>query len=378
MTQSSSEPDKLYRGTPYLEDLQKQLGGTLTEIVQAEVHRFKKVKQNLQTKIKESDGEAPQARKKLKQMPAALRHTGAYVAGPHTLPRGETAHLPLILRKNDGGECVVGHFAVHTMIGGAWQMVGYDGNNGQPEDLRREVHPYEPDDLEHAMGKVDSFMKTIDQVAGGYIQLDEKRSSTSVGAASLVDGNVTSGVEAGLPLEENTAPEPSSSGSESSESTTEKIKSKASRILGASSVEGETLIRNDVGRKNLNSEEVIDRIMQENYRHASPRWFQKLKDNRLNKDGSKTKRWRKFASIATKVYNKMLELDDWDDARTINEFWTILGRYCKKGGIMSKDYCWTTSQKINLDENGRCKLRHQCPKAKLDENRRCKNQSVAK
>lgn len=373
-----SHSSKLYRGTPYLQSLQEQMGTSFNEVVQAEIQRFKSVRQNLKTKIEESDGGAPKARKTLEKLPSALRHTGAFVAGPRTLPRGENTGLPLIVRSNDGSRYVIGYISVHTTIGGTWQMVGYDTNGGTPEVLEKEVVSYEPDDVEHAMGELDSFLQTVDQVAGSYIQLDQKRSSKAVGAAQLMGENLDEvGMDDDLAIgmsESSSSESGNPSGGQSSGGTVmDKINQNARRILGQGQTSGKTLIRSDKGGKALNKREVLDRLKRGKYKHNAPPWYTKLKNNRH----SQKKKWRLFAKIAQQVYNKMRQLDQKGQAKSINAFWMILGKYCLKKGLMNKHYCWETSNKIDPDQNGRCNLREQCPKYKSDDNGRCVNQSVA-
>lgn len=371
-TLMTSSDSTLFRGTPYLDDLQRQLGDTFTKMVQREVQQFQNQQQNIRTAIEERDEGTKRLKKALKQRPSGLRHTGAYVAGPKTLPRGETVQLPLVVRTTDGRECVVGYFVVHTEIGGAWQMVGYESEGGEPTELDQEVLSYEPDDLERAMGEVSTIMNRVDQMAGAYIQLDEKRTSTSVGAASLVDGDVTPGIENELPLETSTSSAGSSSSSSSS-SAAEKFKSNARKVLGVGRRSGETMIRNDNGGKTLSQSEVIKRLKKKNYRDNAPKWFRNIKNKR--EDDPQT--WRKLKRVAKVVFNKMREADDKGDPKTINEFWSILGRACKEQNVVSEDYCWTTHQSINLDRNGRCTKRSGCHRYEAEDNgRKCIHQSV--
>lgn len=381
MSQSS---DPLYRGTPYLEDLSSQLGQEFSEMVRKEIQQFKSRRQDLEIAVEEEHGDedggvsAERAATILKKIPKVLRHTGAFVAGPSVLPRGETTELPFVLRSGSGDRYVVGSVVVHTEIGGTWKMIGYSSNRGIPRRLNREVRSYDPDDLQQAMGSVDGILKSIDRAAGTYIQLDEQRSSaSSAGVASLIGEEDVSLDDPGL------FPGDSSSGSSSSGGTSKPssgsasrqksssrqstLRNRVQRLLGDKKGAGKKIVQDKTGRK-IKDKEVFNRLRKDSYLDAAPRWFQRVK----NKRGEDEKLFRRFLSIATKVFNKVKMQDrEW----TISEFWKSLGKNLKRNGVLDQNYCWKTHRELDLESSGACPFRNQCSSHQEGEDGKCVHRS---
>jgi hypothetical protein len=151
---------ELYKNTPYLAQLQEQLGKTFAQSVASEVRTFDQVR----AKLRENG-----AKKRLAQLPSQLRSIGATLAGPLSLPRGETTQVPLLLRDPDGNPWLTAKIGLYTDPQGRWEALGIQGSGG---DIRRVQEPkaYEPDDLSRANDDIGSALDKIGQVSRAFVQ----------------------------------------------------------------------------------------------------------------------------------------------------------------------------------------------------------------
>ncbi|MCS4157629.1 hypothetical protein [Salinibacter ruber] len=151
---------QLYKNTPYLAQLQEQMGQTFAQSVASEVRTFDEIR----AQLRESG-----AKERLAQLPNQLRSIGATLAGPLSLPRGETTQVPLLLRDPEGSPWLTAKIGLYTDPQGRWEALGIQGSGG---DIRRVQEPkaYEPDDLSRANDDIGSALDKIGQVSRAFVQ----------------------------------------------------------------------------------------------------------------------------------------------------------------------------------------------------------------
>lgn len=331
----------LYRRTPYLTQLQKQLGGHFGALVKAEIKNFREFREKIREIITnaedpEKDVENVAKRQAVEwreKLPQNLQHTTAEFIGPEILPTRTTTEVQLVASGDDGVMYTMHYLPIFTEPNNEWRLTGKGRSlNGRLIPVEDEIKTYQPDDVSRFNDSVGSFLEGLDHFAeNSFKYFEENPIGSGVGGMFSGEG-MSMGDSFLVGSESNDGDDLFSTNTSSSSTSTYQSKAKKKIMQNANSTSetsfnGSSTSRSDAvsGPSTRISSKSVEKRLK---RHSTtPQWYKNLTYEYSRNSSS----WREFMEdYVTPAYNEANKKNkSWD------VFWESVHHHAQELGMIS-------------------------------------------